>query len=159
MDRVAMAPASSHFTAGKYTRFDGWCLIHNSRLNMVLFKANKRGILSAARACRKYGKWDETLPHVINHCPSYSVALQMKQNAVLARIRAVVAFKCTILSENQDVRPNGLRPDLVEHIDNNIYIIKVTIPFENTRQAFNPARERKVFKNLDLLHHFSTFGF
>ncbi|GFY43610.1 hypothetical protein TNIN_72681 [Trichonephila inaurata madagascariensis] len=51
------------------------------------------------------------------------MAWQMSHNAVLARIRTVVAFKCTILSENQDVGPNCLRQDLVARIDNNIYII------------------------------------
>ncbi|GFY43606.1 uncharacterized protein TNIN_174661 [Trichonephila inaurata madagascariensis] len=153
-----MAPASSHFiTAGKYTRFDGWCFIHNSGLNMVPFKANKRGILPAARACRKCGKWDETLPHVIYHCPSLFAAWQTRHNVVFARIRAAVTFKCTILSEKQNVGPNGLRQDLVTHINNKIYITDVTIPFENTRQAFNQAREKGV-QNLDLLHHFSTLG-
>ncbi|GFV72775.1 uncharacterized protein TNCV_2333441 [Trichonephila clavipes] len=84
---------------------------------------------------RKCGKWDETLPHVINHCKSYSAAWQLRHNAILTRIKTAIAFKGTILSENQVVGPNRLRPDLVVQIDNKIYTIAVTIPFENRRQA------------------------
>ncbi|GFY44120.1 retrovirus-related Pol polyprotein from type-2 retrotransposable element R2DM [Trichonephila inaurata madagascariensis] len=83
----------------------------------------------------------------------------LRHNAVLARIRAAIAFKGTILSENQVVGNNRLRPDLVAQIDKNIYIIDVTIPFENRRQAFSQARERKVFKYLELLPYFSSLGF
>ncbi|GFW16081.1 retrovirus-related Pol polyprotein from type-1 retrotransposable element R2 [Trichonephila clavipes] len=75
------------------------------------------------------------------------------------RIRAAVAFKGTILSENQVVGPNRLRPDLVANVDNKIYIIDVTIPFENRRQAFGQARERKVHKYLELIPYFSSLGF
>ncbi|GFY41228.1 retrovirus-related Pol polyprotein from type-1 retrotransposable element R2 [Trichonephila inaurata madagascariensis] len=160
MDCVAMAPASSHFiTNGKYTRFSDWKFIHKARLNLVPLNANKKGPLPTLRACRKCGQWDETLPHVINHCKSYSAAWQLRHNAVLARIGAAIAFKGTILSENQVVGHNRLRPDLVAQIDNNIYIIDVTIPFENRRQAFSQARERKVFKYLELLPYFTSLGF
>ncbi|GFU59177.1 retrovirus-related Pol polyprotein from type-1 retrotransposable element R2 [Trichonephila clavipes] len=94
----------------------------------------------ALRACRKCGQWDETLPHVLNHCKSYSAAWQLRHNAILARIKTAIAFQGTILSENQVVGPNRLRPDLVAQVDGKIrYIIDVTIPFENRRQAFSQA--------------------
>ncbi|GFV77836.1 uncharacterized protein TNCV_4674301 [Trichonephila clavipes] len=160
MDCVAMAPASTHFlTDGKYTRFADWRFIHKARLNLVPLNANKRGPQPSLRACRKCGQWDETLPHVLNHCKSYSAAWQLRHNAVLARIRAAVAFKGTILSENQVVGPNRLPPDLVANVDNKIYIIDVTIPFENRRQAFGQARERKVHKYLELIPYFPSLGF
>ncbi|GFT76709.1 retrovirus-related Pol polyprotein from type-1 retrotransposable element R2 [Trichonephila clavipes] len=144
MDCVAMAPTSAHFiTSGKYTRFADWRFIHKARLNLVPLNANKKGPLPALRACRKCGEWDETLPHVLNHCKSYSAAWQLRHNAILARIKTAIAFKGTILSENQVVGPNRLRPDLVAQVDGKIYIIDVTIPFENRRQAFSQARERK----------------
>ncbi|GFW64851.1 retrovirus-related Pol polyprotein from type-1 retrotransposable element R2 [Trichonephila clavipes] len=160
LDCVAMAPASSHFISdGKYTRFADWHFIHKVRLNLVPLNANKRGPAPSLCACRKCGKWDETLPHVINHCTSYSAVWQGRHNAVLARIMAAVAFKGTILSENQVVGPNHLRPDLVAQIDNTIYIIDVTIPFENRKQAFSQARERKVSKYTELISHFDRLGF
>ncbi|GFY56669.1 retrovirus-related Pol polyprotein from type-2 retrotransposable element R2DM [Trichonephila inaurata madagascariensis] len=160
MDCVAMAPTSSHFiTYGKWSWKTDWRFIHKARLNLVPLNANKKGPLPTLRACRKCGHWDETLPHVINHCKSYSAAWQLRHNAVLARIRAAIAFRGTILSENQVVGPNRLRPDLVAQIDNNIYIVDVTIPFENRRQAFNQDREGKVFKYLELLLYFTSLGF
>ncbi|GFT51375.1 hypothetical protein TNCV_4954911 [Trichonephila clavipes] len=42
--------------------------------------------------------------------------------------------------ENQVVGPNCLRPDLVAQINNCIYIIDVTIPFENRRPSAKPVR-------------------
>ncbi|GFV21196.1 retrovirus-related Pol polyprotein from type-2 retrotransposable element R2DM [Trichonephila clavipes] len=141
MDCVAMSPASTHFfTDGKYTRFADWRFIHKARLNLVPLNAYRKGPQPSLRACRKCGEWDETFLHVLNHCKSYSAAWQLRHNAVLARIRAAVAFKGTILSENQVAGPNRLRPDLVANVDNKIYIIDVTIPFENRRGAFSQAR-------------------
>ncbi|GFQ71782.1 retrovirus-related Pol polyprotein from type-1 retrotransposable element R2 [Trichonephila clavata] len=83
----------------------------------------------------------------------------MRHNAVLARVRTAVAFKGTILHENQVVGPDGLRPDLVALIDNKIFIIDATIPFENRRLAFQQARERKIVKYTPLLSHFASLGF
>ncbi|GFW16073.1 retrovirus-related Pol polyprotein from type-1 retrotransposable element R2 [Trichonephila clavipes] len=160
MDCVAMSPASSHLiTDGKYTRFADWRFVHKARLNLIPLNACRKGPQPALRACRKCGEWDETLPHVINHCKSYSAAWQLRHNAVLARIRAAVAFKGTILSENQVAGPNRLRPDLVANVDNKIYIIDVTIPFENRRGAFSQARERKISKYLELIPYFTSLGY
>ncbi|GFR18774.1 uncharacterized protein TNCT_114971 [Trichonephila clavata] len=142
MDCVSMAPASSYFlTNKKYTRFADWRFVHKARLNLVPLNANKRGNLPAACLCRKCGKFDETLPHVINHCPSYSAAWQMRHNATLARIRAVVAYKGTVLSENQVVFSNRHRPDLVAQIDNSIYI-DVTAPNPKPKQLYPIIQSR-----------------
>ncbi|GFU50716.1 retrovirus-related Pol polyprotein from type-1 retrotransposable element R2 [Trichonephila clavipes] len=155
-----MSPASTHFlTDGKYTRFTDWRFIHKARLNLVPLNAYRKGPQPSLRASRKCGEWDETLPHVLNHCKSYSAVWQLRHNAFLARIRAAVAFKGTILSENQVAGPNRLRPDLVANVDNKIYIIDVTIPFENRRGAFGQARERKISKYLELIPYFTSLGY
>ncbi|GFR01202.1 retrovirus-related Pol polyprotein from type-1 retrotransposable element R2 [Trichonephila clavata] len=160
MDCVAMSPASSHFiTEGKYTRFADWRFIHKARLNLTALNGSKHWLPADQKRCRKCGKWEETLPHVINHCPAYSAAWQMRHNSVLSRIQKAVAFKGTVLHSNQVVGSNGLRPDLVALIDNKIYIIDVTIPFENRRVAFQQARWRKVEKCTPLLQHFASLGF
>ncbi|GFY73421.1 retrovirus-related Pol polyprotein from type-1 retrotransposable element R2 [Trichonephila inaurata madagascariensis] len=141
MDCVATAPTSSHFiTDGKYTRFADWKFIHKARLNLVPLNANKKGPLPTLRARRKCGQWDETLPHVINHCKSYSAAWQLRHNAVLARIRAAIAFKGTILSENQVVGPNRLRPDLV-------YIVPIVVGSLGAWDPENDVFLRKVATN------------
>ncbi|GFT90860.1 hypothetical protein TNCV_4488001 [Trichonephila clavipes] len=54
--------------------------------------------------CRKCGQREETLPHIINHCKSYSAAWQKRHNAVLARIKKLCCLQGgTVLSENQVV--------------------------------------------------------
>ncbi|GFW62216.1 uncharacterized protein TNCV_4092771 [Trichonephila clavipes] len=132
MDCVIMSPASSHFlTDGMYTRFADWRFIHKARLGLVPLNGYKKWNDNIQKMCRKCGQREETLPHVINHCKSYSAAWQKRHNAILARIRKAVAFKGTVLSENQVIGSDGLRPDLVAVIDNIVYIIDVTVPFEN----------------------------
>ncbi|GFU59198.1 retrovirus-related Pol polyprotein from type-2 retrotransposable element R2DM [Trichonephila clavipes] len=132
MDCVTLSPASSHFiTDGQFTRFADW----------------------------RCGKWDETLPHVLNHCTSYSAAWQLRHNAILARIRTAVAYKGTVITENQAVGPGRLRPDLVAVVNGNLYIIDVTIPFENRKPSFQEAKQRKVEKYHHLIGHFNNLGF
>ncbi|GFR23248.1 retrovirus-related Pol polyprotein from type-1 retrotransposable element R2 [Trichonephila clavata] len=154
-----MATASTHFlTEGKYTRFADWRFVHRARLGLVPLNGYKYWAPRPQRLCRKCGKWDETLPHVLNHCPSYSAAWQMRHNAIVARVKKAVAFKGTILHENQAIGPDNLRPDLVALVDGTTYIIDVTIPFENRREAFAQARQRKITKYNQLLSHFASLG-
>ncbi|GFY18408.1 uncharacterized protein TNCV_2396371 [Trichonephila clavipes] len=70
-----------------------------------------------------------------------------------------VAFKGTVLSKNQVVGSDGLSPDLVAVIDNTIYIIDVTVPFENRRSAFQQAKQRKIEKYTSLIPYFANRGF
>ncbi|GFQ73017.1 retrovirus-related Pol polyprotein from type-2 retrotransposable element R2DM [Trichonephila clavata] len=159
MDCVAMSTASSHFIPnGMFTRFADWRFVHKARLGLVPLNGYKHWTPRQQRLCRKCGKWDETLPHVVNHCPSYSAAWQLRHNAIVARVKTAVAFKGTILHENQAMGPNKLRPDLVALVDGTTYIIDVTIPFENKRTAFYDARQRKIEKYSGLLDHFASLG-
>ncbi|GFV81688.1 reverse transcriptase [Trichonephila clavipes] len=92
----------------------------------------------------KCGKWKETLPHVLKHYPSYTAVWKTYHNAILARVKTAVAFKSTILNENQVVVPDGLRLKLVAELDNAINIIDVIILSENRWHAFEQARDRNV---------------
>ncbi|GFT18717.1 retrovirus-related Pol polyprotein from type-2 retrotransposable element R2DM [Trichonephila clavipes] len=74
-------------------------------------------------------------------------------------IKKAVAFKGTVLSENQVVGSDGLRPDLVAVIDNTVYIIDVTVPFENRRAAYQLAKQRKIEKYTSLIPYFTGHGF
>ncbi|GFW78923.1 uncharacterized protein TNCV_3305221, partial [Trichonephila clavipes] len=160
MDCVALSPASSHFiTDGQFTRFADWRFVHKARLNLVPLTGNKPWLPKEQRACRRCGKWDETLPHVLNHCTSYSAAWQLRHNAILARIRTAVTYKGTVITENQAVSPAKLRPDLVAEINGNIYIVDKTVPFENRKPSFQEAKQRKVEKYHHLISHFNNLGF
>ncbi|GFQ91951.1 retrovirus-related Pol polyprotein from type-1 retrotransposable element R2 [Trichonephila clavata] len=117
MDCVALSTASTHFlTEGKFTRFADWRFIHKARLNLVPLNANKTWKDPQEKLCRRCGRWDETLPHVINHCPMHSAAWQKRHNAILKCIQAAVSFKGKVLSVNQVV-DRGLRPDLVAEVE------------------------------------------
>ncbi|GFW64532.1 uncharacterized protein TNCV_3513541 [Trichonephila clavipes] len=107
MDCVAMSAASSHFISnGKYTRFADWHFIHKVRLNLVPLNANKKGPVQSLRACRRCGKWDETLPHVVNHCTSYADGTTPCKHASgpLWRSRARSCLKTRLLTLTVCVR-------------------------------------------------------
>ncbi|GFQ63839.1 uncharacterized protein TNCT_482991 [Trichonephila clavata] len=158
MDCVALSPASTHFlTEGKFTCFADWCFVHKARLNLFPLNANKIWKDPQEKLCRRCGRWDETLPPVINHCPMHSDAWQKWHNAILKRNQAAVSFKEKVLSVNQVV-DGGLRPDLVAEVGGELFILDVTIPFENRRPAFNQARLRKVEKYRPLINFFKARG-
>ncbi|GFR10192.1 retrovirus-related Pol polyprotein from type-1 retrotransposable element R2 [Trichonephila clavata] len=158
MDCVALSPASTHFlTEGKFTRFADWRFVHKARLNLVPLNANKSWRDPQEKLCRRCGRWEETLPHVINHCPMHSAAWQKRHNTVLKRVQNAVAFKGKVISVNQAV-DKGLRPDLVAEVGGELFIIDITIPFENRRPAFHQARLRKVEKYRPLIKFFQERG-
>ncbi|GFT53760.1 retrovirus-related Pol polyprotein from type-1 retrotransposable element R2 [Trichonephila clavipes] len=160
MECVSLVPESGHFiTGGLYTRFADWRFIHKARLNLTPLKGSKPWISGRQANCRKCGKWDETLPHVLNHCKAYSAAWQMRYNNIVRRIKTAVAYNGTILSENQAVRPTSLRPDLVATVGNTLYIIDVTIPFENGKDSFVAAAQRKIEKYSPLIPVFNEMGY
>ncbi|GFQ99363.1 uncharacterized protein TNCT_733761 [Trichonephila clavata] len=158
MDCVALSPASTHFLSeGRYTRFADWRFIHKARLNLVPLNANKVWNDSQAKLCHRCGRWDETLPHVINHCRMHSAAWQKPHNAIVNRIKAAVVFKGKVLSENTVV-DQGLRPDLVVELGDELFIVDITVSFENRRPAFSQARLRKMEKYKPLLDYFHQLG-
>ncbi|GFU59181.1 retrovirus-related Pol polyprotein from type-1 retrotransposable element R2 [Trichonephila clavipes] len=160
MECVSLVPESGHFiTGGLYTRFADWRFIHKARLNLTPLKGSKPWISGRQAKCRKCGKWDETLSHVLNHCKAYSAAWQMRHNNIVRRIKTAVAYNGTILSENQAVRPTSLRPDLVATVGNTLYIIDVTIPFENGKDSFVAAAQRKIEKYSPLIPVFNEMGY
>ncbi|GFV01741.1 uncharacterized protein TNCV_2704351 [Trichonephila clavipes] len=83
----------------------------------------------------------------------------MRHNDIVRRVKTAVAYKGTILSENQVVRPTALRPDLVATVGNTLYIIDVTIPFENRKESFVAAANRKVEKYSTLILFFNQMGY
>ncbi|GFY78626.1 retrovirus-related Pol polyprotein from type-1 retrotransposable element R2 [Trichonephila inaurata madagascariensis] len=160
MECVALAPESSHFIQdGLFTRFADWRFIHKAWLNLTELNGAKSWDSEDQKKCRKCDHRDETPPHVLNHCPSYSAAWQMRHNDIVRRLKKAVAFRGTILSENQVVGTYGLHPDLVATVGNTLYIIDVTVPFENRREAFQQASERKVTKYRTLIPFFNSIGY
>ncbi|GBM70281.1 hypothetical protein AVEN_198623-1, partial [Araneus ventricosus] len=97
----------------------------------------------------------ETLPHVLNHCPGRSRGWQLRHDAVGDRIVKALSTRDKFLTINQPVGEDDLRPDFVFQHGKNIYIIDVTIPFENRLDSFEKARQRKIDKYATLIDFYA----
>ncbi|GFR25051.1 retrovirus-related Pol polyprotein from type-2 retrotransposable element R2DM [Trichonephila clavata] len=159
MECVAAHPASSHFmSTGKFTRFADWRFVHPARLNLLPVNGAKQWTDATSKRCRRCGADNETLPHVVNHCKIHSAAWTKRHNAIQERIRKAVAFRGQVMSVNRSVGDTRLRPDIVATIDGKVYIIDITIPFENRLSAFQEASNRKINKYQPIITHFKNQG-
>ncbi|GBO30887.1 hypothetical protein AVEN_125775-1 [Araneus ventricosus] len=146
MECVAMSPTSSHFIGnGMYTRFSEYRFIHRARLNLLPLNGLpwKEG---TNKRCRRCDKADlETLPHVINHCEAHSRAWQLRHDNIQNRVlNAAQNSHAEIISVNKKiVKALNLRPDIVMKLDNVIYIVDITCPFENRMDGFEKAKQEK----------------
>nr|XP_045619587.1 uncharacterized protein LOC123771180 [Procambarus clarkii] len=151
MSVVSQEKASSHFMRdGEYTTFADWCFIHRARLNLLpLNGANPRP--NANKPCLRCAWQNETLPHIMCHCITYSDAYRRRHNALVdsqdnclrtpleSNIRKSVCPKSSVL-----------KPDLVIEKNNKLLIIDVTCSFESMGDAFADARTEKETKYADL---------
>ncbi|GFS41265.1 retrovirus-related Pol polyprotein from type-2 retrotransposable element R2DM [Nephila pilipes] len=65
----------------------------------------------------------------------------------------------TLIAENQECGISGLRLDLVLRLGKKLFIIDVTVPFENQYQAFKRARATKIDKYFPLAPLFKARRF
>ncbi|GBN69625.1 Retrovirus-related Pol polyprotein from type-2 retrotransposable element R2DM [Araneus ventricosus] len=156
MECVAMSPTSSHFIGnGIYTRFSEYRFIHRARLNLLPLNGLpwKEG---TNKRCRRCDKADlETLPHVINHCEAHSTAWQLRHDNIQNRVlNAAQNSSAEIISVNKKiVKSINLRPDIVMKLDNIIYLVDITCPFENRIDGFEKAKQEKLRKYQVLIEH------
>lgn len=150
MECVAAHPASHHFyKSGDFTRFADWRFIHRARLNLVPLNGSSSW-RAGERKCRRCGYITESLAHVVDHCMRYTSLYMARHNAIVARIKVASALRFDLLSENQVIGTQGLRPDLVLRRGNKIFIVDVTIPFDNRMAAFEAAAVEKRTKYEEL---------
>jgi len=154
MALVSADKSSSAFMKdGRFVSFADWRFIHKARLNLLPVNGAIRGRPNIDKRCRRCGRHDETLPHVLNHCMRHSNTMQKRHNAIVERLKNTASFmNWEVLSENQTVpgTTDNLRPDLVIKKDDQVLVIDVTCPFENGATAFSTAREEKIAKYTDL---------
>jgi len=140
---VAVHSASSHFLRdGNFTRFADWRFVHRARLNLVALNGSSSW-RAGDRRCRRCGYINESLAHVIDHCMRYTALYMARHNAIVARIKKTASTRFEVLSENQVLGHQGLRPDIVLKKGPNIYIVDVTVPFDNRLPAFEVAAKEK----------------
>ena len=110
-------PASNHWVpTGRYTSFGEYRFAIKARLNLLTTRTSRHraGERVPDRSCRCCSSEQETLAHVMNHCPSH-VGLLRKRHNILARLsKAIPAWKGRQYKEQVVPGDNlGLRPDLV----------------------------------------------
>ena len=146
---VGAHPASNHWIrGGKYTSFGEYRFAHKARLNLLPTRTVRRRSGEAIRdvSCPKCHLEQETLAHVINHCPPHVGLMRARHNNILHRlVRAIPAWKGAQLREQ--VVPGdtmALRPDLVvlNREKSEAFVIDVAVPFEG-EVAFQDARQAK----------------
>jgi len=138
-------PVSNHFLrGGEFTRFADWRFVHRARLNLVHLNGSATW-RTGDRKCRRCGYKTETTAHVLNHCMRYATLYLARHNAVLTRVKNAAGRKFEVIAENQVYGSGNQRPDLVlkRRTDGKIYIIDVTIPFDNRLAAFKAAADER----------------
>ncbi|GBM93217.1 Retrovirus-related Pol polyprotein from type-1 retrotransposable element R2 [Araneus ventricosus] len=160
MECVAKSTASTHFLfTGDYTSFAVYRFFGSTRLDLLSLRGNQPWKKNTDMSCRGCDECDlETLPHVLNHCKGRSRAWTLRHNCVADRLKKAQLTKGILLAENQSVGPLGKRPDLVFQIGKEIYIIDVTIPFENRYESFERARQEKIDKYQHLVDQYAKDG-
>eukprot|EP00731_Ephydatia_muelleri_P013732 Em0007g1042a len=146
---ISAHPASNHWIkGGMYTSFCEYRFAHKARVNLLPTRTVRRRSGEAIQdvSCPKCHLEQETLAHVLNHCPSHVGLVRARHNNILHRLaRAIPPFKGVKLLEQVvpgDTR--ALKPDLVvlNEARSEAYVIDVTVPFEG-ELAFREAREAK----------------
>lgn len=122
--------------------------VHRARLNLVPLNGSSSW-RTGDRRCRRCGYITESLAHVVCHCMRYTGLYMRRHNSIVDRIKKAAEPRFAIISENQAIGTQRLRPDLVLRRGNTTLIIDVTIPFDNRLQAFENSTKEKTTKYED----------
>jgi len=76
----------------------------------------------------------------------YTSLYLARHNSAVTRLKKAASSRCEILFENQVCGSGGLRPDLVIKKDKKIYIIDVSIPFDNRINAFKVSADERLVR-------------
>ncbi|CAI6353624.1 unnamed protein product [Macrosiphum euphorbiae] len=77
------------------------------------------------------------------HCMQDTALYMARHNAIVARIKKAGSTKFEVHSENQLLDHQGLRPDLVLKKAPNVFVVDVTVPFDNRLAAFEAVATKK----------------
>ena len=142
-------PASNHWvTTGRYTSFGEYRFAIKARLNLLTTRTSRfrAGDRVPDRSCRRCNSEQETLAHVLNHCPTHVGLLRKRHNNILARLsNAIPVWRGKQFKEQGVPGDNlGLKPDLVilDDTKKEAFVIDVTMPFEGNG-SFAEARQAK----------------
>ena len=145
-----------HFT-GLNIRFKDWRFINRARLNCLPTNSIKSRWSDCSPSCR-HCEEDETLPHLLCHCPSNMPAITTLHNKIVDRLTNAV--RSGSVSTDKTVSDGGspVRPDIVIENNSHVTIIDVCCPFENGPEALQEAVARKEVKYDHLKTFFESQG-
>ncbi|CAK8685086.1 unnamed protein product [Clavelina lepadiformis] len=130
--------------------------VHKARLNLLPTRGVRRRFSGGSHpsTCRRCGFAEETLPHVLNHCPAVWAEIKERHDSVMEEVLNHVSAQWRSgLSVDRTVREHTeaggrqLRPDVVLRVpDGPIVVSDVAVPFESGRNPLGEASARKVSK-------------
>ena len=146
------ANGSNWLFTGLNIRFKDWRFIHRARLNCLPTNSVKSRWSDCSPTCR-HCEEDETLPHLLCHCPTNMPAITTRHNKIVDRLTN--AIRSGSISTDKTVQDSGspVRPDIVITDVNHVTIIDVCCPFENGPESLEEAVARKEVK----YNHLKTF--
>lgn len=142
----ALHPASNHWIrGGKYTSFSEYRFGLKARLNLLPTRSVRKrcGETILDTSCPKYYLEQETLAHVLNHCPPHAVLVRRtRHNKILKRLANAVPETKGVKIQEQVIPGDttALRPHLVilNEARSEAYVVDVTVPFEG-EEVFQAA--------------------
>ena len=140
-DSLSLHPDSTFFTyTGAFLSFYQYRFTHKARLNLLPVRTVQARCHRPVPTtlCRRCGKEQETLAHVLNHCHYNLVMARDRHNFILERIvRAVPAHLGTMMKEQPlPGTSEANRPDLtiISPDESSVIIVEVCCPFEGSPQ-------------------------
>ena len=151
------ANGSNWLFTGLNIRFKDWRFIHRARLNCLPTNSVKSRWSDCSPSCR-HCEEDETLPHMLCHCPTNMPAITTRHNKIVDRLSNAV--RTGSLSTDKTVRDSGspVRPDIVIEDSTHVTIIDVCCPFDNGPESLEEAVARKEVKYDHLKTFFESQG-
>jgi len=143
------AKASAHFIRnGTFTRLVDGRFIHRARLD-PLPVCGKPWVEN--KGCRRCDWEFDILSLILNLCNRAKTSMTKRHDDHVRRIKTAVGNPmtgCELLFENQTIpwtppANRHDRPDLVIRKGTKVFVVDVTILFENGKDAFKEARKRK----------------
>ncbi|KAL5509896.1 hypothetical protein EMCRGX_G005336 [Ephydatia muelleri] len=162
---VSLHPSSNYWIhSGKYISFGEYRFAMKARLNLlptktVLKQSGKPNINTSCPGCN--GE-QETIAHVLNHCPRGEGLIRHRHNAILHWLaKAIPPSRGTqYLEQMIPGDPQGLKPDVVvlNETTKEAWVIDVTVPFES-ESTLEGAREGKITKYAHLREVLAAKGY
>ena len=146
---ISAHESSNHWIrGGMYTSFSEYRFALKARLNLLPTRTVRKrgGEAIQDTSCQRCYQEQETLAHILNHCPPNVGLIRSRHNRILHRLaNAIPRSKgAKLLEQSIPGDCMALKPDLVilNKDKSEAYIVDVAVPFEG-EDSFRAARQSK----------------